>query len=205
MLGQRAIARELGCTRTQAGKQLAKVAFCYPAVGSPPRWDARVLDLLNALHGRPHRALEPVTADWLSRYLQGDAMPAQPRKAARGRRDPSLLAPGGVELPMPEDLLAEHEDETQDEVPTEGLLIDGDLLTASVTLAIDLLDTGRTSFVGYKATTRVLEGEHHGDTFGRVATLVNESVIAGVEDMEARLEQYYADREDRLRQATSGR
>lgn len=39
--------------------------------GHPPTYDARVIDVIRALRGLPHRPLEPVHEDWLTAYLSG--------------------------------------------------------------------------------------------------------------------------------------
>lgn len=72
-LGLSQVARELGVTRKRAVKELRRVRWAFPPEGDPPKWDARALDLLNALFHRPHRTLEPAHQDWLSRYLSGES------------------------------------------------------------------------------------------------------------------------------------
>lgn len=67
-LGLKTIAREMGLTKWQARKALRKVAWAYPPEGDPPTYDPRAVDLLQALRGLPHRPLEPVHRDWLTRY-----------------------------------------------------------------------------------------------------------------------------------------
>lgn len=65
------VARELGLTPEQARKRLLKYRWAYPPSGTPPRWDPRVVDLLNAVQGKPHRQVEPAHKDWLSAYEKG--------------------------------------------------------------------------------------------------------------------------------------
>lgn len=71
-VGLTQVARELGVTRRAAEKQLRRFRWAYPPEGDPRHWDARVIDLIHALHGRPHRTLEPAHQDWLARYLRGE-------------------------------------------------------------------------------------------------------------------------------------
>lgn len=59
----------LGLPHTRTVKALHKLRFAYPP-DQNGTYDARVLDLLRAMHGQPHRALEPVHQDWLARYLE---------------------------------------------------------------------------------------------------------------------------------------
>lgn len=65
------IAKELGLTRTVAFKRLHKYRWAFPSQGCPPRWDPRVVDLLNAVQGKPHRQVELAHKDWLSEYEKG--------------------------------------------------------------------------------------------------------------------------------------
>jgi hypothetical protein len=60
-----------GVSWKRTRKALRRLAHIYPPdeLGT---YDARVLDLLRAMRGQPHRALEPVERDWLARYLRGD-------------------------------------------------------------------------------------------------------------------------------------
>lgn len=120
-------------------------------------------------------------------------MPAQPRKAAtKGRRDPSLLT-AGPEMTEP---LAEHitDDGTGDGAgemePTASLLVEGDIVTCSVTLAIDLMGDGRTSFVGYKATTKAQHDEDAEDVYNRLGQVVNSGLLTAVDDTIDSLNQY---------------
>lgn len=79
-LGLSQVAREMNLTRKQAYKHLHRVRWVFPPEGSPPKWDARVLDLIRAMRGLPHRQLEPVHEDWLTRYLEEpNARPAAPQ------------------------------------------------------------------------------------------------------------------------------
>lgn len=77
------VARELGMTRRYAQKALRKVEWAIAPQGDPPRYDARLLDLIRAMHDKPHRTLEEAHKDWLARYLEG---------AHDGRNEPD---PGG--------------------------------------------------------------------------------------------------------------
>lgn len=64
------VALETGLTRYKAAKAVARLKALF-VPDSLSRYDPRVIDLLNALHGRPHRELSPPEKDWLSRYLEG--------------------------------------------------------------------------------------------------------------------------------------
>lgn len=64
-----AAARELGLGWRRARKVLRRLEHVFPA-DEAGTYDARILDLLRALRGQPHRALEPVETDWLARYLK---------------------------------------------------------------------------------------------------------------------------------------
>lgn len=66
---QNHVAAVLGLSWRKAGKSLRRVYVVYPPDGSG-LYDARVLDLLRAMRGQPHRELSPVENDWLSRYLK---------------------------------------------------------------------------------------------------------------------------------------
>jgi hypothetical protein len=65
------VALELGLTKARAALALYRVRALYPRDPLDKTWDARVIDVVNALHGRPHRDLSPPARDWLSRYLEG--------------------------------------------------------------------------------------------------------------------------------------
>lgn len=75
------IAREMDVTRTVANKDLHKVRWVYPPRWMPGHggrgryrlWDHRVIDLLRAMRGLPHRTLEPAHSDWLARYQKREA------------------------------------------------------------------------------------------------------------------------------------
>ena len=66
------VSREMGLSRVMARKDLRKIRFAYPprAIQGNEYWDARALDLLRAMRGKPHRTLEPAHADWLARFLK---------------------------------------------------------------------------------------------------------------------------------------
>lgn len=70
-LGLSQVAAEMGVGRRTAHKQLRRWKWAFPPVGSPPKWDARVLDLMRAARDEPHRTLESVHSDWLARYQKG--------------------------------------------------------------------------------------------------------------------------------------
>lgn len=124
-------------------------------------------------------------------------MPPAPR-AARGRRDPSLLVndPDVEAAHATDALLEQHQAGSESETPASPLLYAGDMVTANVTLAVDFGD-GRTNFVGYRATTRVQDEEDHPDVYARLVTVVNQGVLGACEDIEASLAEYYAEREAR--------
>lgn len=126
----------------------------------------------------------------------------QPIKPARGRRNPALLE----DVPEENISLESEHDGPEDGPQHEGqpLLFDGDLVTANITLAVDFGD-GRTNFIGYKATTRVQEGELDSDVYARLSTVVNQGVFTAVEDTEASVEEYYLRREARLQKALQQR
>lgn len=131
-------------------------------------------------------------------------MPPQKRTAAaKGRRDPALLAPDtGPQLtgdPMideelgQDELEASHADRATDpDEPDDVLLFAGDIVTANVTLAVDITGNGKTDFVGYRATTRVQPGEDHADVFGRVAEVVGDGVVSEAHDAAQRWAEYEA-------------
>lgn len=75
------IAGELGISRARAVKVMAKVAWAYPVTTHRGRtlYDARVVDLIRALHGQPHRTLEPAHSDWLASYLKENAHGTAPQ------------------------------------------------------------------------------------------------------------------------------
>lgn len=64
------IRRETGLSRHRADKLLARFGWLADKKGTPPTYDARILDLINAMRGLPHRSLEPAHRDWLTRYQQ---------------------------------------------------------------------------------------------------------------------------------------
>lgn len=64
------IRRETGLTRHSATKLLTRFGWVADKKGTPPTYDARILDLINAMRGLPHRSLEPAHRDWLTRYQQ---------------------------------------------------------------------------------------------------------------------------------------
>jgi hypothetical protein len=66
------LAREMALTPLMARKDLRKVEWAYPrkVIQGRAHWDSRVLDLLRALRGQPHRTLEPAHSDWLAEYLK---------------------------------------------------------------------------------------------------------------------------------------
>lgn len=66
---QNHVARVLGMSWDKAGKSLARVRALFPP-DEHGLYDARALDLIRAMRGQPHRALEPVHKDWLVRYLK---------------------------------------------------------------------------------------------------------------------------------------
>lgn len=72
LIGLTQIARELDLTPDLARKELRRVRWICPSHGRPPRWDPRVVDLIHALRGEPHRQLEPPHRDWLARYQEGN-------------------------------------------------------------------------------------------------------------------------------------
>lgn len=133
----------------------------------------------------------------------------QPSRPRPGRKRPEILADIGGVPDNPEELadalmVGEHvgdmtHDQHQDEaeVNHEPLLVmEGDIITASATLAIDFGD-GKTNYFGYKHTTRVADQEDHVDTYARVATVVNEGVIGLIDDNKARFDEYTAEVERR--------
>lgn len=75
----------LGITWSQAERALHKVQWAYPPIKG--RYDPRVLDLLRALRGQPHRALEPVHQDWLARYLKESHDSPEPPRPPAARAD----------------------------------------------------------------------------------------------------------------------
>lgn len=66
---QNHVATVLGLSWRKAGKSLRRVHAVYPP-DDRGLYDARVLDLIRAMRGQPHRALEPVEHDWLTRYMK---------------------------------------------------------------------------------------------------------------------------------------
>lgn len=62
------VARILGLGRDRTLKLLARLPGFEPDAHG--RYDPRALDLLRAMRGLPHRALEPVHKDWLARYMK---------------------------------------------------------------------------------------------------------------------------------------
>ena len=71
LIGLAQIARELDLTPDLARKELRRVRWVCPPHGRPPKWDPRVVDLIRAMQGKPHRQLESVHQDWLTRYQEG--------------------------------------------------------------------------------------------------------------------------------------
>ena len=116
-----------------------------------------------------------------------------PRRTS-GRRDPSLLTAG----PEIEEPIVEHQDETEQVLPGSRYLFDGDVVTQSVTLAIDLVGDGRTSFIGYKATTQLQEGEDFPDLYARLAQVVNQGVLTAVDDTTDSLLAYLSEQQEKL-------
>jgi hypothetical protein len=127
-------------------------------------------------------------------------MPQPPRKT-QGRRNPALLASDSA---LAEELLEEHSTEPEPALDSGGtrFLLDGDVLTTSTTLCVDFGD-GRNQYIGAKATTRVLEDESTEDASARAILATNQAVMTAVDDAEARLNEYYDEREALLAQATS--
>lgn len=125
--------------------------------------------------------------------------------ARRGRRNPDLLTaqPEGQGVDVPE-TIEEHVDE-HELGPEDALIFEGDVVTASVTLAIDLIGDGRTSFIGYKATSRVQPGESDSDVYGRLGTVVRDGVLSAAEDVENGLVAALAAQNERLAAITGGR
>lgn len=71
LIGLTQVARELGLSPRLTSKALRKVRWACPPQGNPPKWDPRVVDLIHAMRGEPHRPLEPVQSDWLARFQKG--------------------------------------------------------------------------------------------------------------------------------------
>jgi hypothetical protein len=71
----------LGLTQKQTLRALRRVAGIYPR-GGDGKYDARALDLVRAMRGQAHRALEPVDDDWLARYME------ETRHAPQGTQEP---------------------------------------------------------------------------------------------------------------------
>lgn len=116
----------------------------------------------------------------------------------RGRRNPELLGTptrqsdpeqSEIDTTLAEQMEAEEHDQ---ELLPETTLFAGDVVTHSVTLAVDYGD-GRTNFIRSSATTRVQEGEHALATRARLLEHVNAQVIEGVDDARVAIEQYAVD------------
>lgn len=71
LIGLTQVARELNLSPRLTSKALRRVRWVCPPQGHPPKWDPRVVDLINAMRGEAHRPLEPAETDWLARFQKG--------------------------------------------------------------------------------------------------------------------------------------
>lgn len=67
---KRQVALELGLSPWQTRKLLTRYRWAARPAGNPPTYDARFIDFIRAVRGQPHRPLEPVHLDWLTRYQE---------------------------------------------------------------------------------------------------------------------------------------
>lgn len=84
------IATELAVSRWEAYKLVRRHRGAAQPHGHPPTYDARFIDYLRAIHGQPHRSLEPVHLDWLTRYQEE---PCQPDPHSTAGETPSSPQP----------------------------------------------------------------------------------------------------------------
>lgn len=139
----------------------------------------------------------------------------QPRGTARpGRKRPDIAGDLGLPDSPPElddgDMADQHlgdlDGDQHHDVVTDGqqvepsLVLEGDIITASATLAVAEGD-GKTSYFGYKHTTRVMPGEDHLGVYSRAVTVVNEGVIGLIDDNKDRWLQYEQELERRYQAA----
>lgn len=138
----------------------------------------------------------------------------QPRPPRPGRKRPDVAQDLGIPDGPPEldegdvadqhlgDLDADQHHDTQlDGMDVEpSLVLEGDIITASATLAVAEGD-GKTSYFGYKHTTRVMPEEGHLDVYSRAVTVVNEGVIGLIDDNRDRWLQYEQELERRYQAA----
>lgn len=62
--------RLTGLSERGARKLLLKLAWMADPQGTPATYDPRLVDIINAMRGLPHRDLEPAHKDWLARYIK---------------------------------------------------------------------------------------------------------------------------------------
>jgi len=66
------LARILGVSTYRARKTVARFGYVADPRGNPPTFDPRIVDFIRATRGQPHRELEEVQRDWLTRYQEGN-------------------------------------------------------------------------------------------------------------------------------------
>lgn len=121
---------------------------------------------------------------------------------ARGRKNPTLLAPDGDAGPQI-DTIEEAEqagaDEPGAELTQSPLMYDGELLQTSMTLAVVLPGDTKESYFGSRGVFRLQPGEDADDLAARAITVVRSSVLNQLDDAIDALAEYMA------QLATSGR
>jgi hypothetical protein len=64
------LAKLTGLSKARTRRYVVKFAWIADPVGDPPTFDARLVDVVQAMRGLPHRTLEPAHRDWLATYLK---------------------------------------------------------------------------------------------------------------------------------------